>query len=155
MNTRMLEEVRIGMESTNGSALLFQFADHVSAQNAIATLRELGYDPVAHEGGRIHIHLEGSDLTSALEIAMAHGGELVEEHPLDPAAVTGLAYGMDSIPIPAHTVNEDWTDEYAVGSGAYADEGAGLRNRDDDGNEEDRFRPDDGSYNFISGDVHT
>ncbi|WP_127533780.1 hypothetical protein [Paenibacillus kobensis] len=143
------------MESTNGSALLFQFADNASAQDASTTLRDLGYDPVAHEGGRIHIHLEGSDLTSALEIAMSHGGELVEEKPIDPLAVTGLAYGMDSIPIPAHTVNEDWTDAYASGSGFYADENEGLHNRDDDGEDADAFRPDDGSYNYISGDVHT
>lgn len=142
------------MESTNGSALLFQFADNASALDASATLRDLGYDPVAHEGGRIHIHLEGSDLTSALEIAMSHGGELVDEKPIDPAAVTGLAYGMDSIPIPAHTVNEDWTDAYASGSGLYADESEGLHNRDESGGEEETFSPDDGSYDHISGDVH-
>jgi len=143
------------MDRTEDSAILFQFADNGSAEDASATLRELGYDPVVHEGGKLHVHMNGSDLTSALEIAMSHGGELMDKQPLDPLAVTGLAYGMDSIPIPAHTINEDWADSYAMETGDdIVDEDAGLSNRDGDGEEHD-FRPDDGSYNFMSGDVHT
>jgi predicted heme/steroid binding protein len=144
------------MDKTEDTAILFQFADNSSAEDASATLRDLGYDPVVHEGGKLHIHMEGSDLTSALEIAMSHGGELMDKQPLDPLAVTGLAYGMDSVPIPAHTVNEDWTDTYAAGTGDdIVDEDAGLNNRDEDGEELMSFHPDDGSYNFMSGDVHT
>ena len=142
------------MSSTDSSALLFQFADEASAADASETLQEFGYDPVAHEGGRLHIHLEGSDLTSALEIALSHGGELVEQQPMESTALTGSAYGIDGIPIPAHTVNEDWTEAYAAGNSSYEDQPEGLSNWDDDAPNEDDYRPDDGSYDYISGDVH-
>ncbi|MDF2835566.1 MAG: hypothetical protein K0Q63_1206 [Paenibacillus sp.] len=107
-------------------------------------LQELGYDPVMHGESRMHIHVDGADLTSALEIAQAHGGQLVEQADIAEEAVTNTAYALDAITIPAHVVNEDWIDA------------EGAHNRDDDAsyaNEE--FLPDAGDYNHFSGDVHT
>jgi len=93
-------------------ALMFQFPDETSASKACSTLDELGYDPQPHGVGRLHIHVEREDLTSALEIVQSHGGELIAESPAEDAALTAAAYDLDALPIPAHTVNEDWDPAY-------------------------------------------
>ncbi|WP_341281379.1 hypothetical protein [Paenibacillus sp. FSL H8-0537] len=93
------------------SALLFDFGDMTSAGMAFDTLEQLGYDPVLHEGGRLHIHMEGNDLISALEIMQMHGGRLIQEAAIDANAYTDTAYSLDGITIPAHIVNEDWNEE--------------------------------------------
>ncbi|SFE87715.1 hypothetical protein SAMN04487969_108176 [Paenibacillus algorifonticola] len=93
------------------SALLFDFADINSAALAFDTLEQLGYDPVLHEGGKLHIHMVGNDLISALEIMQMHGGRLIQESAIDANAYTDTAYSLDSIAIPAHIVNEDWNEE--------------------------------------------
>jgi hypothetical protein len=129
------------------SALLFDFNDAQSAALACETLRELGYETVLHDDSRMHVHLEGSDLTSALEIAQAHGGQLVEQSHIDAGAMTDSAYSLDAIAIPAHLVNEDWT---ADGQAEYADQ---LHNRDDDADYKEEFLPDSGTYDHFSGDV--
>ncbi|MBB3071589.1 hypothetical protein FHS14_004598 [Paenibacillus baekrokdamisoli] len=113
------------------TALLFQFSDDKSAVLASQMLQELGYEPVIQQGQNVHIHLDGSDLTSALEIAQSHGGWLTTQSPITDACITDDAYHMDTIPIPAHVVNED-----LIAS-------------------EDIFDPDDRSYGYFSGDVHT
>ncbi|MCE5168644.1 DNA/RNA helicase [Paenibacillus profundus] len=100
------------------AAIRFRFTDAASAMLAFDTLEELGYTP-AYDGDNhteLHVHVEKRDLTSALEIAEAHGGQLVEEADLTEVSVMNQAYGMDWIPIPAHVVNEDWADDdrYAV-----------------------------------------
>jgi hypothetical protein len=106
-------------------------------------LQELGYDPVMHGESRMHIHVDGGDLTSALEIAQAHGGQLVEQADIAEEAVTNTAYSLDAITIPAHVVNEDWIDA------------EDAHNRDDDATHgNDEFLPDAGDYNHFSGDVH-
>ncbi|WP_054023321.1 hypothetical protein [Bacillus sp. FJAT-28004] len=133
--------------STN-SALLFDFNDAQSAALACETLRELGYETVLHEGSRMHVHLEGSDLTSALEIAQSHGGQLVEQADIDADAVTGSAYSLDAIAIPAHLVNEDW-----VSSDEQGNDAEGLHNRDDAADYNEEFLPDPGTYDHFSGDV--
>jgi len=133
--------------STN-SALLFDFNDAQSAALACETLRELGYETVLHEGSRMHVHLEGSDLTSALEIAQSHGGQLVEQADIDADAVTGSAYSLDAIAIPAHLVNEDWASTDGQGNDA-----EGLHNRDDTADYNEEFLPDPGTYDHFSGDV--
>ncbi|MBD2867910.1 hypothetical protein [Paenibacillus arenilitoris] len=130
------------------SALLFDFNDDQSAALACETLRELGYETVLHDGSRMHIHLEGGDLTSALEIAQAHGGQLVEQAPITSDALNGSAYSLDAIPIPAHLVNEEWSSDFGE-----REEGAGLRNRDEDADYGDDFLPDPGTYDHFSGDV--
>ncbi|MUT67777.1 hypothetical protein [Paenibacillus sp. NEAU-GSW1] len=121
------------------SAILFDFADASSAAIACDTLQELGYEPMMHEANRVHIHVEGADLTSALEIAQAHGGRLVEQAAIGSEAVTDTAYSLNAITIPAHVVNEDWN--------AADEEAEGLRNWNDDNHED--FEPDDGSYDHF------
>lgn len=149
-------------------ALQFQFTDPNNAAMAYATLHELGYDPV-RSGSVVHVHLERGDLTSALEIAMAHGGVLAGEAPLQDCNVIETAYDMGAIPIPAHTVNEDWPDHYA---NATADEpaasqsameasedlgslssGRGSAGEGEDSDGDGLFEPDAGTYGFFSGDV--
>ncbi|MFF2483401.1 hypothetical protein [Paenibacillus sp. NPDC058071] len=121
------------------SAILFDFADEKSAALACDTLQELGYEPMQHEGNRVHIHVDGVDLTSALEIAQAHGGSLVEQAAIRDEAITDTAYSLNAITIPAHVVNEDM-----------ADEEEGLRNRNEDAEEQrESFDPDDGSYDHF------
>jgi hypothetical protein len=118
----------------NHAALLFQFADEGQARMAGDTLRDLGYEPQQHEGGRLHIHVHQEDLTSALEVVQCHGGQLMEHAPAETVVITDIAYGMDSIPIPAHTVNEDWVDNYSQA---------------ESGPDENEFSPDDGSYDHF------
>lgn len=96
----------------NHAALMFQFPGDDSARIAADTLRELGYEPQIHEGARVHIHVEDEDLTSALEIVQSQGGELMEHAPAEVLDITNAAYCLDTIPIPAHTINEDWLDNY-------------------------------------------
>lgn len=128
------------------SAIMFDFSDNRSADLARSMLQELGYDPVMHGDTRMHIHVDGGDLTSALEIAQSHGGQLVEQSAIRNEAITNTAYALDGITIPAHVVNEDWVDE----------EGQELHNHDGAGKYgEDEFRPDAEQYNHFSGDVHT
>ncbi|MHA6482990.1 hypothetical protein ACX1C1_13920 [Paenibacillus sp. strain BS8-2] len=125
------------------SAILFDYSDDSSAAMARELLQELGYDPVMHGDTRMHIHVDGGDLTSALEIAQAHGGQLVEQADIAEETVTNTAYALDAITIPAHVVNEDWIDA------------EGAHNRDDDeACTNDEFLPDAGEYNHFSGDVH-
>lgn len=131
----------------DNSALLFDFNDAQSAALACETLRELGYETVLHDDSRMHVHLEGSDLTSALEIAQAHGGQLVEQAHIHADAMTNSAYSLDAIAIPAHLVNEDWISD---GQAEYADQ---LHNRDDVADYKDEFLPDSGTYDHFSGDV--
>lgn len=94
-------------------ALMLAFGDESTAELAADTFSELGYEPYNHGGGRLHIHVRNEDLTSALEIMQCHGGRIVSDPQPDADAITQIAYGLDAIPIPAHTVNEDWTDGYA------------------------------------------
>jgi hypothetical protein len=113
------------------TALFFEFGDENMALKASQTLEELGYDPVIQQGRDVHIHLHGSDLTSALEIVQAHGGRLSVQSAITDAVMTNDAYNLDMIQIPAHVVNEDFIAA------------------------EEAFDPDDGSYGYFSGEVHT
>lgn len=123
----------------NRAALMFQFPDESQARLAGETLMDLGYEPQQHEGGRLHIHVQDEDLTSALEIVQCYAGQLLEHAPAEVVVVTDLAYGMDDIRIPAHTVNEDWEDSYLRAG----------QSSDSDPEEQD-FSPDDGSYDHFS-----
>ncbi|MCC3374820.1 hypothetical protein [Cohnella sp. REN36] len=119
------------------AALMFQFPQENNARLAYDTLEELGYEPHLHPGARLHIHVVNEDLTSALEIVQSFGGEMIERAAAEESSLTSAAYGLDCIPIPAHTVNEDWVDAVAV---AAPDDGAPV---------ERRFEPDDGSYDHF------
>jgi hypothetical protein len=123
-------------------ALVMDFPDEKSAHLAADTFGELGYDPVRLEGRRVHIHVRNEDLVSALEIMQSCGGNIAEQAQAETSALTNLAYGMEEIPIPAHTVNEDWTDAYADGQ---PEKLAAQESPD----EEESFRPDDGSYSYF------
>jgi len=94
------------------AALMFQFPDEYQAIMAGETLKDLGYEPQQHGGGLLHIHVQNEDLTSALEIVQCYAGQLMEHASAEVVDVTDIAYGMDDIRIPAHTVNEDWEDNY-------------------------------------------
>jgi hypothetical protein len=133
----------------NETALCFHFTDASAAANAADTLRELGYESVVRHGQDVHIQMRGSDLTSALEIAQSHGGQLAV--PASDGDVTNMAYGMDGIRIPAHVVNEDLIaqEEQQIATDI------GLHNRDEAAPGPDDFFPDAGTYNYLSGDVHT
>lgn len=131
----------------NDTALLFQFADSRTASLASGTFEELGYDPVIQQGNDVHIHMRGDDLTSALEIAQSHGGQLAVESSIPDIELTNEAYRMENITIPAHVVNEDWISQEETAEG--------LVNYDDDAPGENEFMPDDGSYGYFSGDVHS
>lgn len=118
------------------AALMFQFPDENQARLAGETLMELGYEPQLHEEGRLHIHVQDEDLTSALEIVQCYAGQLMEHAPAEVVDVTDHAYGMGEIPIPAHTVNEDWEESYQVAGSAAEGEGKS-------------FSADDGSYDHF------
>ncbi|MCY9515642.1 DNA/RNA helicase [Paenibacillus apiarius] len=116
------------------AAIRFRFTDAASAMLAFDTLEELGYTP-EYDGDshtELHVHVEKRDLTSALEIAEAHGGQLVEEADLTEVSLMNQAYGMDLIPIPAHVVNEDWADDdrYAVRNRAPNHDDLSLRDEE-------------------------
>lgn len=118
------------------AALMFQFPDEAQAKLAGETLNELGYEPQQHEGGRLHIHVEDEDLTSALEIVQCYSGQLMEHAPAEAVNVTDFAYGLDGIQIPAHTVNEDWEEHYRGSASA-------------DSDPEQPYSTDDGSYDHF------
>jgi hypothetical protein len=116
--------------------MIFQFQDSRSAALAYSTLIEIGYHTHrTEEAGQaiVQVFVERSELTSALEITQAYGGELMAaepgttEHPAhDPGNDTSgnvysAAYAMDMIPIPAHLVNEELEGQVDSGIG---DEGA-------------------------------
>lgn len=125
-------------------ALMFQFPDEGSAHKACGTLDELGYEPQPHGVGRLHIHVDGDNLASALEIAQSHGGELLSEAPADDADLAATAYALDELQIPAHTVNEDWDASYfgiEPETASFAGDAAGESPTDD--------VADDGSYNHF------
>ncbi len=136
------------------AALLFQFPGDSQAMLAAETLEELGYEPQLHEGGRLHIHVQNEDLTSALEIVQCCSGHLLEHAPAEAVTVTDFAYGMDDIPIPAHTVNEDWVDSYQEGQAASyppnaLDEADSFRQsseKDGENGDGTAYPTDDGSY---------
>ncbi|WP_199622301.1 DNA/RNA helicase [Paenibacillus alkalitolerans] len=102
-------------------AIRFSFPNPDSAYDAFDTLQELGYAPVIDEEGAhptLHIHVERSDVRSALEIAQMHGGQLLESAAAGEAErFEAVNPGIDigAIDIPAHTINEDFTDDYASG----------------------------------------
>jgi hypothetical protein len=112
--------------------IYFQFVNQKAALQAFDTLQELEYnvemldhDHKEHQPTLL-LHVDQSDLTSALEIAQAHGGRLMEgkeaSHEL---GVMTSAYGLDSISIPAHVVNDE--EIFDLSEGDYDHFPAGIR----------------------------
>ncbi|WP_068604104.1 hypothetical protein [Paenibacillus swuensis] len=151
------------------NAIMFEFADELSAHKAYDTLTELDYSAVFHEGAQtpsLHLHLHEDDLASALQITQAYGGRLVEQsNGLTDAGVNDAAYNLhgiapyvhsadqrlpdededeNQIVIPAHIVNEDLGEDYISG-----DSDNTLQSREDG-----EYMPYEESYDYLSGDVH-
>lgn len=86
------------------------------------TLMELGFraDLLEHRHPEhkplLQVDVEQGDLTSALEIALSHGGSLCDTGAYGGESdVYTSAYDLSGISIPAHTVTEDLTDGYLNG----------------------------------------
>jgi hypothetical protein len=91
--------------------IYYQFSDEESANQALDTLEELGFDVHLYTGDNnpaIGIILHGEDLTSALEISQAHGGRLIEyDQESSDEQWFASAYDLDHAVIPAHLTTED------------------------------------------------
>jgi hypothetical protein len=94
--------------------IYFQFVHHKAALQAFDTLQELEYnvEMLEHDHKEhlpiLVLHVDSSDLTSALEIAQAYGGRLREEKQgYQEHDVITSAYSLDNISIPAHVVNDE------------------------------------------------
>jgi hypothetical protein len=140
----------------NAQAIFFEFDNEASAQLAKSTLEELGYATGFHSElshPALHIQIDHSEITSALEIAQAYGGRLIEHaQGLTENDTYAQAYNDDSvITIPAHVVNEDWTEEYASGerasAGLAAEAAAAGQGESDSGNGAPVFDPSGDDYN--------
>ncbi|UJF32875.1 hypothetical protein [Paenibacillus hexagrammi] len=128
--------------------IFFEFDQQRDAYLALDTLEELGYKPeFVQEADKptLHIHVDEQDITSALEIAQAHGGRLMENVKTQREEATyAMAYDLEnSIRIPAHTVNEDWPEGYATQNSAYASDEVPT-------DEEAAFDPSADDYNHFS-----
>jgi hypothetical protein len=148
--------------------IYFQFPDKKAALLALDTLQEVGFtaDMLEHRHPEhrptLHVLVEKGDLTSVLEIAQAHGGQLCETaDTLEPEVYTS-AYGLDGLRIPAHTVTEDLPDSYLAGSddphGTSLEEAERIvaRNAAEQAleGEEERFDPSGDDYGHFSAGVH-
>lgn len=134
--------------------IYFQFADAAAADLALDTLTELGYHAhVTDKEGKpaVQLYLEQNDLTSALEIAQANGGVLLDTDRSATAADTyRSAYGLDSVPIPAHVVNEDWPESYFSSNEAVSANAAAIPAS---GSDSDTFDPSGDDYDHFSAGV--
>lgn len=113
----------------NDAAFLVQFENEQKARGAFDMLVELGYKPNMIGGGMMDVNIERQDVTSALEIIEAYGGEVQDDSnqqvhealtpEMNQMSDTEFAY----MPIPAHTVNEDLDESYMEG---YSDSPYGM-----------------------------
>jgi hypothetical protein len=94
--------------------IYFQFVHGNSALQALDTLQELEYNVELLEHDHeehlptLLLNVNHNDLTSALEIAQAHGGWLVEGKQAIPEMdLLTSAYELDYVSIPAHVVNDE------------------------------------------------
>ncbi|QGQ98616.1 hypothetical protein EHS13_28905 [Paenibacillus psychroresistens] len=91
-----------------------QFAHEKTALQAFDTLQELEYNVELLEHEHVEhiptlvLYVNNTDLTSALEIAQAHGGWIVEgKRSIPELEILTSAYELDYVPIPAHVVNDE------------------------------------------------
>ncbi|MGQ3481259.1 hypothetical protein [Paenibacillus sp. TY11] len=105
----------------------FQFRDPQQAVQACETLKEVGYSASTNGDTGLSVHIENQDILSALEICQAYEGAMIETGNLtsDSGTITGLqrsdgaqnpGYSPDDWIIPAHIINEDWSEAYKNGS---------------------------------------
>ncbi|MFC5450760.1 hypothetical protein [Paenibacillus aestuarii] len=135
--------------NNNAIPIFFEFDQEREALLALDTLEELGYKPnmITEAKPILHIHVDDQEMTSAIEIAQAHGGRLVERNvETTETAVYAMAYDLEnSIRIPAHTVNEDWTESYATASSSAWRDADAIPSED-----EAAFDPSADDYNHFS-----
>ncbi|MFD0676794.1 MULTISPECIES: hypothetical protein [unclassified Paenibacillus] len=142
----------------NAEAIFFEFDSVASAELAQSTLEELGYKSGVHSelsSPTLHIQINHTELTSALEIAQAHGGRLIEhgQGAREIDAYTQAYNNENLISIPAHVVNEDWTDDYATN--ANVDHSAADSTEESgSGKGEEMFDPSEQDYNHFDAGVH-
>lgn len=100
------------------SPIYFQFTDKKAALLALDTLQEIGFmsSMLEHKHPEhkptLQVIVDRGDITSALEIAQAHGGRLCDTAATQEPEVYTSAYDLSGIPIPAHTVTEDLPEQY-------------------------------------------
>ncbi|GKS11111.1 hypothetical protein YDYSY3_21110 [Paenibacillus chitinolyticus] len=148
--------------------IFFEFTQERDMRLAYDTLFELGYRPgVSASEGKptLHIHVEGQDLASAMQIAQAHAGELIDA---PPAAAVGCsepeayaaAYDLDTIRIPAHLIQDPEEDASegtlaAAGGGAGYDTYSGAAGADGSYEEPQRqFDPSEDDLDRFSAGIH-
>ncbi|MEY8743598.1 hypothetical protein AB9M62_29885 [Bacillales bacterium AN1005] len=102
-----------------------QFADPNALLAAQATLNELGYKPYQSGPLELYIPTDRQDPQSAVEIVQSHGGSAVFDSAAD------AANAFQEFSIPAHMVNEDWSEGYATGL-QESPSGQTQHNRDND-----------------------
>ncbi len=136
-------------------AVMIMFPDQTKARGAFETLLELGYKPEMLGSGLMDVKIEQQDITTALEIVEAFGGEIQEENSdsvrelITPSFSGKNDTEFSYLSIPAHTVNEDLDEAYLSGESDSPYEDAVL--------EEERNYSDDhdfgGAYGGFSGSV--
>ncbi|MCM3784878.1 hypothetical protein M3231_18070 [Neobacillus mesonae] len=121
----------------NEAAFIVRFQNEDKARKAYDMLMELGYKPNMLGGGLMDCNIERQDVTSALEIIEAYGGEVQDDSneqthealtpEMNQMSDTEFAY----LSIPAHTVNEDLDEDYMSGysDSPYTDD---VHNRSED-----------------------
>lgn len=93
--------------------IYFQFIDKKSALLAVDTLQEIGFRAGMLEQRHpehkptIHVMVDHADLTSALEVAQAHGGELRESAGLEEPEMYTSAYSLDQVPRLSRTGDDE------------------------------------------------
>src|ERR1700731_3608879 len=94
--------------------IYFQFNEQKPALLALDTLQELGYEVqwLSHDHSEhkptLMLNVDHCDITSALEIAHAHGGILVETRQSSAELdMLTSAYSLEDIAIPAHVIVEE------------------------------------------------
>ncbi|WP_409343139.1 hypothetical protein [Paenibacillus sp. MBLB4367] len=136
--------------------IFFQFAESKAAYQAMDTLHELGFRANwidhAHPEHRptLQVYIENNDLTSALEITQAFGGQLLEtsDSGSESQAYTS-AYGLNGIPIPAHVVTEDLPEGYMSSA-----DGGPYQGTTSDNSDDQPFDPSDDDYSQFSAGIH-
>ncbi|MGZ0039638.1 hypothetical protein [Paenibacillus ottowii] len=132
----------------------FQFRDPQQAAQACETLKEIGYAASTNGDTGLSVHVENQDVLSALEICQAYEGSIIETGVVtyrpgnQNNGVPNPGYSPEDWIIPAHIINEDWSEAYKSGSSQTFTNTAQEHNVSSDQHPEDEV---DG----FSGSVHT
>ncbi len=101
----------------------FQFRDPQQAAQACETLKEIGYAASTNGDTGLSVHVENQDVLSALEICQAYEGSIIETGVVtyrpgnqNNIGVPNPGYSPEDWIIPAHIINEDWSEAYKNGS---------------------------------------